>query len=90
MTRLRQMINYRFDCECPFAQLAHGTIAGYVQLTSACRIFFRQDVFQSEPQARRLGQTGFNPHGLSHIYLWHARLPFHHSPALSMVLLNPD
>ena len=27
-----------------------------------------------------------NPHGLSHMLLSHARLPFRHSPAISMVL----
>ena len=30
-----------------------------------------------------------NPHGLSHMLLRHARLPFRHSPALSIVLPSP-
>ena len=36
------------------------------------------------------GRRDSNPHGLSHMLLRHARLPFRHSPARSMVLSDAD
>ena len=35
------------------------------------------------------GRRDSNPHGLSHMLLRHARLPFRHSPVTQMVLPTP-
>ena len=42
-------------------------------------------VISNRKQYKSGGESESNPHGLSHMLLKHARLPFRHSPALSMV-----